>query len=224
VTDVDPKVAGAISAQLEAWHAALDAGAERVGWKIGLNVPEVQERLGLREPVIGHLTSVTQLEPGGAYSAGAAVSLRAEPEVALELGRDVGPEADSNEAREALAGLGPAVELVDVGRPPDGLEAIVAENVFHRAFALGPSRPALPAGPAHAEVTVNGEERASAEAPDDFSEVVRLVARLLAAVGERLQAGDRIIAGSLTPPVPVEPGDEVAVDLGHLGRLELRVA
>jgi 2-keto-4-pentenoate hydratase len=224
VTEVDPKVAGAISAQLEAWHAALEGGAERVGWKIGLNVPEIQARLGLREPVIGHLTSDTQLEPGGAYPAGSAVSLRAEPEVALELGRDVGPEADEQDARDALAGVGPAIELVDVGRPPEGFEAIIAGNIFHRAFALGPSRPALPAEGAHAEVRVNGEERASADAPDDFSEVVRLVARLLAAVGERLQAGDRIIAGSLTPPVPVEPGDEVAVDLGALGRLELRVA
>jgi 2-keto-4-pentenoate hydratase len=53
--------------------------------------------------------------------------------------------------------------------------------------------------------------------------VVQLVARLLAAAGEHLREGDRIIGGSLTPQVPVEPGDEVGVDLGRLGRLNVRV-
>ena len=45
-------------------------------------------------------------------------------------------------------------------------------------------------------MTVGGEERGRADAPDDFAEVVTLVARLLEAVGERLCAGDRIIAAA----------------------------
>ena len=58
----DERVAAAIRVQLEDWRKKLATGAERVGWKIGLNIPEVQERLGLREPVIGHLTSATRVE------------------------------------------------------------------------------------------------------------------------------------------------------------------
>ena len=46
----DERVAAAIRVQLEDWRKKLATGAERVGWKIGLNIPEVQERLGLREP------------------------------------------------------------------------------------------------------------------------------------------------------------------------------
>ena len=223
MSDVDPRVAASLRAQLQRWRAALDGGAERVGWKIGLNIPEVQQRLGLTEPVIGHLTSATRLEPGAAYSAGAAVALRAEPEVALEVGRDVDPDADADAAREALAGLAPALELVDVGRPPGDLEGIVAANLFHRAFVLGASRPGFPAEGVEAVVTVGGEPRAEARAPEDFTGVVCLVARLLAVVDERLRAGDRIIAGSLTPPVPVGPGDDVRVDLGVLGRVEVMI-
>jgi 2-keto-4-pentenoate hydratase len=221
--EVDARAAEAIKVQLEDWRAALASGAERVGWKIGLNIPEVQERLGLREPVIGHLTSATRLESGGDYPGGEADELRAEPEVAIEVGRDVPGDADSESAREAIAGYGAAIELVDVGRPPADLEGIVAGNVFHRGFVLGASQPALPAEGVEAVVSVNGDERDRADAPDDFAEVVMLVARLLDAVGERLSAGDRIIAGSLTPPVAVGPGDDVAVDLGRLGRVEVHV-
>ena len=47
-------------------------------------------------------------------------------------------------------------------------------------------------------------------------------ARLLGAMGERLEAGDRIITGSVVQ-VPVRPGDRVTADLGSLGRVELTV-
>ena len=190
MSEVDARVAKALRVQLQSWRSALAAGASRVGWKIGLNIPEVQERLGLREPVIGHLTSSTQLEPGGEYVGGAALELRAEPEVAVEVGRDVPGDVDEETGREAIAAYGPAIELVDVGRPPGDLEGIVAANVFHRAFVLGPSRPALTTEGVAAEVAVNGERRAEADTPDDFAEVVMLVARLLDAVGERLGRPD----------------------------------
>jgi len=209
---IDERVVAGLRAQLEDRRAALEWGAERVGWKIGLNIPEAQEPFGLAEPVIGYLTSATRLEDGGTHSGGDAGSLRLEPEVAVEIG----PSGE-------VAGLGAAIEIVDVGRPLGGLEGIVAGNVFHRAFVLGPSRP-TPPEPLDAVVTVNGERRETAEAPADFADAVDVVARHLDAVGERLEPGDRIIAGSLTPQIPLEPGDEAVVEVGALGRLAVSVA
>jgi 2-keto-4-pentenoate hydratase len=223
VSDVDRRVRDGLSEQLESWRAELKGGARRVGWKIGLNVPEVQEQLGLREAVIGHLTSATQLDSGGEYPGGGAVELKAEPEAAIGVGRDVPADADAETAREAIAGLAAAIELVDVGRPPADVQSILAANIFHRAFVLGPSQAALPAEGVEAEVTVNGEQRARASTPDDYTEVVMLVARQLDTVGEQLREGDRIIGGSLTPQVEVAPGDQVVVGLGRLGRVEVRV-
>jgi hypothetical protein len=52
----------------------------------------------------------------------------------------------------------------------------------------------------------------------DVPETVSIARRLLAAVGERLEPGDRIIAGSILQ-VPVGAGDEIVVDLGELGRV-----
>ena len=41
----DPRIVAALVDQLTDWRRALDAGAERVGWKIGLNVPDIQRKL-----------------------------------------------------------------------------------------------------------------------------------------------------------------------------------
>jgi 2-keto-4-pentenoate hydratase len=51
----------------------------------------------------------------------------------------------------------------------------------------------------------------------------RAVAELLGAVGERLQADDRLITGSVVR-IPIEPGDEVVADLGPLGRAAATVS
>ena len=56
----------------------------------------------------------------------------------------------------------------------------------------------------------------------DVAARVAAAARVLAAVGEWLQPGDRLITGSVVQ-VPVRPGDRVTADLGSLGRVELTV-
>ncbi len=139
--DVDPRLASALAVQLRRRRLALEGGAEHVGWKLGVGA---RERIGTG-PAVGHLTSATQLATGGAYRAGEALELHADAEVALELGRDVSPDTDERSAGQAIAGYGAALEIVDLGAPDDA-EAIVAANVFHRAFAFGRMQPSLPSG------------------------------------------------------------------------------
>ena len=115
-----------------------------------------------------------------------------------------------------------ALEVVDVGRPPEDFESIVAGNVWHRAFAIGPVRAEPPPDVVTAAVHINGERTGSTEQRVDGREPVRIASELLPAVGERLEPGDRIIGGSLVH-VPVERGDDVVVDLGELGRVGVRV-
>jgi 2-keto-4-pentenoate hydratase len=198
--------------QLERRRETLDRGADHVGWKIGLNIPEVQQQLGIEEPVLGHLTSETVIGEGEEFDASGAQKLMAEPEVAIDVG-----DGDS------IAGLAPAIELVDTGRPPrgEGVEGIVADNIFHSAVVFGPN---VDGRPTRATVRVNGEERESADFTDDLQEVVAIAGRRLAEAGEHLQPGDRIIAGSITPQVgPLEPGDELEVEVAGLGSLRLRI-
>ena len=192
-------------------------GAARGGWKLGVGD---RERIG-DELAVGHLTSATCLDPGAAYHADDAGDLRADAEVAFELGRDVDPN-DPAGAAAATAGVGVALEIVDLARPPDDPVAVVAANVFHRAVAFGPFRPAQPAGGIRGRLLVNGQPRASAATADDLAGRLAAAARLLGAMGERLEAGAQIITG-LVVQVPIEVDDEVVADMGPLGRVGLSI-
>lgn len=100
----------------------------------------------------------------------------------------------------------------------------MATNVFHRAFILGPLDRRLPADANfNGQLIVNGQLRAEAVASRDFAELVRSAAALLGAMGERLQAGDRLITGAVVQ-LRVEPGDEVVADLGPLGSTVAAIA
>jgi 2-keto-4-pentenoate hydratase len=213
------RVARGLAAQLAGLAEERAAGAELIGWKIGLNAAPVQKHLGLSRPVVGHLTSRSLIEPGSSHSLAGGTRVGVEPEVALHLGEGGRIEA-----------LGPAIEVVDLDPAFDELEAILAANVFHRGVVLGPRAPGLGAGDLDdltAVVTRDGvvEQRAAfAETGERPGDVVRLVAERLALAGERVRPGEVIIAGSLTPIVFVEPGDSVEVDLGPLGRLAVEFA
>ena len=197
--------------QLNDWRSALGGGARRVGWKIGFNAPAVQQRFGISEPVLGHLTSRTLIESGGAYDATGAGKLLAEAEVALEIG-DGG----------AIAGYAPAIELVDMGTVPDDIDEIVAGNIFHRAVVLGPFRAERPSGDEQATVSVSGEVRETPAVAGEFEAMVDVARRHLEAAGEALEPGDVLISGALCV-LPVSAGDHLVVDLGSLGAVELRI-
>lgn len=194
--------------QLLEWRAELATGAERVGWKIGRGIVPGEEQL---EPVIGHLTTATRLRRGGVYPVGDARELRVDAELAIEIGM----------AGEPIR-YGAALELVDVARPPEDFESIVAGNVWHRAFALGPLRREPPSEVVRAEIRVNDEVAGTGERRLDPDETARLAAELLEAAGERLEPRDRIITGSIVQ-ANVAPGDVVVAALGDLGEVGVRL-
>lgn len=207
---MDPRVMIAAQVQMDLWRSALAGGAKRIGWKLGFNTPAAQEEAGIDTPVIGFLTSATSVSYGSHLSLQGTTKAMIEPEVAIEVG----------ELGEAVA-LAAAIEVVDVNAPFSELEAVVAANIFHRAVLLGDFRPGYPP-PRTASVLVDGQPRETAEVGElDPDEVISFVSRELAEVGETVQPGDKIIAGSLTPPVAVSPGDRVGVQMDNLGMIQL---
>jgi hypothetical protein len=81
-------------------------------------------------------------------------------------------------------------------------------------------RPTLSAG--RARPLINGDARDQAPLKQDYGYLAGRVAELLAAVGERLIKGDRLITGSIVQ-VPVRAGDRVVADLGSLGAAEAHI-
>ena len=112
-------------------------------------------------------------------------------------------QVDGNQQPAAVA---PALEIVDVTRPPDDLEGIVAANAFHHAFALGTFRSGAAAPPW-----------------TDPHAAIRDVHDLLAAVGERLWPGDVILCGALTHD-PVAPGERARAEIEGLGAVEIQLS
>lgn len=222
--EVDPRVRAGLERALVAWRTLVDGGAERVGWKVGLNAPPVMESLGLAHPVIGFLTGATVVASGQSVSLGGTTKPLAEPEVSVELRRDVGPGAEPDEALAAIESLGPAIEVVDIPAPPEDVELAVAGNVFHRAVVFGATRQDAAVSGAVASIGIDGEQRERAEVTTDLADTICMVADLLGSVGERLSAGDRIICGSLTTPVELAVGNRVELDLGQLGSAEVSLA
>ncbi|TDD65338.1 hypothetical protein E1262_25550 [Jiangella aurantiaca] len=133
MTVVEPALTAALRRQLAARRAALDAGAHRVGWKLGMGP---RERIGAG-PVVGHLTSVTVLPSGSVVAAGALAAPHADAEAAVRFGRRVEPSGGAEMVRSCVDAFGIALELCDLGGTDDP-EQIVAANVFHRAVAFGP--------------------------------------------------------------------------------------
>jgi 2-keto-4-pentenoate hydratase len=193
----------------------LAQGAEPIGWKIGFNLPEIQEKLGIDAPLAGFLTSDGLLHDGTAWSLGNEGEVVVESEVAVELGDD---------ARSIVALL-PALELVD---PPDlsqDVDTILAGNIFHRAVAFGPR--VETDAPGGGRILVNGEVQHEVEAEragGNLEAMVEVVAARLEAADERLRPGERIITGVLAPPYKPEPGDTVRLELEAVGGVELRFA
>jgi 2-keto-4-pentenoate hydratase len=190
----------------------LAQGAQPIGWKVGFNLPEFQERLGIDRPLAGFLTSDGLLEDGSEWDD---LPVVVESEVAVELGPD----------GRSIAALLPALELAD---PPDldlGVEQILAGNIFHRGVAFGPR--AETREPGAARILVNGEEQHALSAEQtaaNLEAMVEAVAGRLADADEELQPGDRIITGVLAPPHAAEPGDTVRLELESVGAVELRFA
>lgn len=191
-------------------RAALEGGAERVGWKIGFNVPAVQEKLGIAESVVGHLTTATMLSDDAVFTPRDAGDLRAELEVAVQVGAD-----------GSITGYAPAVELVDLAGMSADVEAMVAGNIFHRAFAIG-ALTDEPPGEGVATLAVGGEVHDAVNSVPDFEATLDLVRRRLEAAGEELREGDLVITGALVV-AQVSPGQRIEADVPGLGAVSVSV-
>jgi 2-keto-4-pentenoate hydratase len=204
-------VAGGMAALLARRADTLAAGAEPVGWKIGFNLPAIQERLGIDAPLAGFLSTAGLLEDGATHVTEGQPTV-AEAEVAVELGED---------ARTIVALL-PALEVADLPDLSWGVERILAGNIFHRAVAFGPR--VETAEPGAARVLLNGalHDQVPAERTGaHLEQMVTAVAERLAAAGERLSPGERIITGVIAPPPSVAAGDRVRLECEALGAVEL---
>jgi 2-keto-4-pentenoate hydratase len=214
----DPRVIAGMAAQARTRAELLGGGARSTGWKAGLGAAAAMEKVGTDAPVTGFLTSATLVAEGGRVSLDGWAKPTFEPELAVRVDRDVPGAATAEVVRAAIGAVAPAIELVDLNppAPPDDLEAVLAGNIFHRAYAVGPWT-SVAVDEARLRVLVDDEVRADGVDPSvvlgDLVAVVRAIAAQAALTGAGLRAGELVITGSAIPAIALAGAATLTVAL-----------
>ena len=198
----------------------MAAGKQPFGWKLAFGGPKALERLHINAPLVGFLMADAVVPSGSTISFAGWKKPAAEPELTVYLGKDLPSGDDRRATMEAIAGLGPAIELADVDHPSDDVEGTLARNIYQRHVVLGGCDTKHAGGSLsglNARVFRNGAELANTSdfeaLTGELISIVGHVANLLAHFGETLRAGQIIIAGSITPPIWVDPGESIRFHL-----------
>jgi 2-keto-4-pentenoate hydratase len=207
------------------------AGERVIGRKVGLTSKPMQQLLGVDEPDFGVLTDEMLVEDGDLIDLSRLVQPRVEAELAFVMSRDLaGPGISAAVALDAIAGVLPAVEVVD-SRVADWkikLVDTVADNASSGLFVIGGRmRPVadLDLRLLGVAISRNGElldTGAGAAILGNPARCVAWLANTLGSLGEGLRAGDIVLPGAVHKMVPVQPGDVFRAEYAHLGAVTVR--
>jgi 2-keto-4-pentenoate hydratase len=198
----------------QAIHARLaNQDIRRIGYKIGSTSPVNQRPWGLREPVYAGIFTDTHSDTLAAALARPMLHPSLECEVAFQLRHDIDgadPARSAATIVDAIAACHIACEIID-GRydaPMEiGVPALLADDFFHAGFVLGAAHPGwrtLPFNKLEGSIDIDGA-RTSGNAADTLDALTAMLwlARKLAESGKMLRAGEIVLTGSFTKPVPI---------------------
>lgn len=220
-----------------AWMAIKKAQGRRViGHKIGLTSRAMQMASQITEPDYGTLLDDMLFAPGDIPVA-RFIAPRVEVELAFVLKQTLqGPHITLEDVLDATDHVRPAIEIIDArieqfDRHTQAMRKVfdtISDNAANAGIILGEGRAAprdidLPW--CGAILRQNGvvEETGLAAGVQGHPAIgVAWLANKLAPWGERLEAGEIVLAGSFTRPVAARQGDLFEADYGPLGAFAFR--
>lgn len=207
------------------------SGRKLSGRKIGLTSRAMQLSSGITEPDYGVIFEDMVLPSGCSLSWDNYVNPRVEVELAFVLKRDiVGPGATILDVIAATEYVVPALEVLDsrIELPGRTIVDTIADNAAMGVMVMGgtPVRIEDVDLPWISAVLYKNhvveETGVAAGVLGHPGAGVYWLANKIAAHGDILKAGQIILAGSFTRPVPVDRGDTVFADYGPLGTITCR--
>ncbi|MDR0219446.1 MAG: 2-oxo-hepta-3-ene-1,7-dioic acid hydratase [Enterobacteriaceae bacterium] len=207
-------------------------GRHLKGHKIGLTSKAMQASSQINEPDYGVLLDDMFFQSGGDIPCERFIVPRIEVELAFVLAKPLrGPNCTLFDVYNATDYVIPALELIDArshnidpqsGRPRK-VQDTISDNAANGGVIMG-GRPVKPHELDLRWVSAllyrNGvieESGVAAAVLDHPANGVVWLANKLAAHGVQLEAGQIILSGSFTRPVPARKGDTFHVDYGALG-------
>jgi 2-oxo-hept-3-ene-1,7-dioate hydratase len=219
----------------------LAEGRKVIGHKIGLTSRAMQQASQIDEPDYGTLLDnmLYTCTPGHVLSIAHTdfVVPRVEVELAFVLKKDLqGPDVTVDQVLAATDYVTPAIEIIDSRIEQFDRHTKVMRKVFdtisYNAANAGIVMGAEKVNPlttnlpwCGAILKLNGvvEETGLAAGVQGHPAVgIAWLANKLAPWGEHLKAGQIVLAGSFTKPVPAKVGDMFDADYGPLGRLQFQ--
>jgi 2-oxo-3-hexenedioate decarboxylase len=169
------------------------------------------------------------IEYGAGLALGRFIHPRVEPELAFLITAPLAGKVDPMTAMRHIGGVAPAMEIIDsrFENFKFSLTDVVADNSSSAALVIGPwSAPTLDVSNLGMIMEIDGIARqvgssAAILGHPLFSVVA--AARLVAERGERLEAGDIVLAGGATAAEPLAAGQQVRLTVQHLGSCGFRV-
>ena len=221
-----------------AWVALkLAEGRQLRGHKIGLTSRAMQQASQITEPDYAPLMDDMFFDAGGDIPFERFIAPRVEVELAFILKRRLqGAQVSVEDVLDATEYVQPAIEIIDARieqfdrhtKAPRKVFDTISDNAANAGILLGgrkvrPDEVDLPW--VGAILRQNGvvEETGLAAGVQGHPAIgVAWLARKLAPWGERLEAGEVVLAGSFTRPVAAKKGDLFDADYGPLGRFEFK--
>ena len=210
-----------------------EAGRTKAGHKIGLTSKAMQDATGIDEPDYGVIFDDQVVESGHVYEWARYTHPRIEMELAFVLKEDLaGPGVNLFDVLRATEYVVPALEVLDSRIEMEGrtITDTISDNAALGSMVIG-GRPVAPdavdlrwvAGALwrNQEIIETGVASGVLNHPANG---VHWLANRIAGHGDRLEAGEIILAGSFTRPMWVYAGDTVYADYGELGTITCRFA
>ena len=207
----------------------LVVGDKRVvGIKLGMTSKVKRDALGIREPVYGRITEDMLVPPGQPITVAELIHPRAEPELALVVGRPIPPGADVAAVLAAIDAVYPAIEVADSRyAEPFRLVDSVADNAGAARVVLGAPRKPTELADLHVLGCVFGfpggfDTAAGGAAMGHPAAALAWLAGALAARDDRIEPGTVVLTGGLTAAVPLRVGERLTAEFDGLGLVEVR--
>lgn len=208
-------------------------GETQAGWKIGLTADAIRQSYATSDPAFGFLLESNAYVSGHRFKVTDIVNPAIESELCFTLGATLrGPGVTREQALNAVSAVAPAFEVVSlqVNMAAD-LPLGIADNVSQWGYvthtAVEPYPKDLMLGDVSAEVKTDDNVIATllgADVIDDQLQSLAWLANQLAGFGRALEAGQRVITGSFTKPLPVKQGESWETRFSSVGAVSATFA
>ncbi len=221
-----------------AWVAMKVArGPTLKGHKIGLTSRAMQRSSNISEPDYGALLDDMFFAEGGDIPMSRFIVPRVEVELAFILGKPLrGPNCTIFDVLDATDWVVPAIEIIDARiqqvDPATGTTRKVFDTISDNAANAGVVLGGRPVKPDAVDLrwvsavlyrnSVVEESGVAAAVLNHPAHGPAWLANKLHPYGEHLEAGEVILGGSFTAPVPARAGDTFQIDYGPLGQVAMR--